>query len=190
MKCRPRMRVVWAMDMTTRTSAKTLGVGSIWPIATPMPEQKRGARRECGECTACCHGALRLVVEEQQIGPGNPCRHCAGNGCTIYASRPLVCQQFECGWLIGGSPLPLAMRPDVCGAVVLLERLRWRGLSVDMALPSAQRIPDETLRWLVDRASQNGRPLLYRCDDEWVCVGPKAFCGQVRAALERGEELW
>lgn len=77
----------------------------------------------CGECTACCH---RLPIPEVTwMGPtGKPLntmcdKNC--NGCTIYDSRPKVCADFKCLWLIINSvnnSLPVDLRPDQCGVMV------------------------------------------------------------------------
>ena len=54
--------------------------------------------RQCDGCTACC--AFPPIHTETLQKPANTlCRHCVeGQGCTVYAVRPGVCQGFFCGW--------------------------------------------------------------------------------------------
>lgn len=51
-------------------------------------------------------------IAEVEKPPHKWCRHW-DHGCTIYADRPKVCQEFECQWL-RASPqvLPDSLRPD------------------------------------------------------------------------------
>ena len=55
--------------------------------------------RTCGQCTACCKA---LGVREIAKPPGMWCQHCSiGEGCVIYARKPLSCHEFQCEWLKG-----------------------------------------------------------------------------------------
>jgi hypothetical protein len=72
--------------------------------------------KACGLCTMCC-SALEIV--EFNKPPGFACVNCvASGGCAIYASRPAVCQDFECLWLTERS-LPPHMRPDRIGTILM-----------------------------------------------------------------------
>lgn len=55
------------------------------------------AQRLCGDCQLCC----KLLPTPEIGSPANTrCRHQKhGVGCAIYASRPLSCQLWSCGWL-------------------------------------------------------------------------------------------
>ena len=61
----------------------------------PSPTTVSG--RSCGTCTLCC----RLPDIDLFDKPANVwCRHCIeGKGCSIYADRPSVCQDFLCLWM-------------------------------------------------------------------------------------------
>ncbi|MHA6297675.1 CxxCxxCC domain-containing protein [Devosia sp. CAU 1758] len=54
--------------------------------------------RECEGCTACC--AFPPIHTDTLQKPANIlCPHCVeGQGCSVYAVRPGVCQGFFCGW--------------------------------------------------------------------------------------------
>jgi hypothetical protein len=58
------------------------------------------AGRACGKCSLCCK---LMNVEEFNKPQGIWCRHCkpGRGGCTIHATRPAVCRDFHCGWLVG-----------------------------------------------------------------------------------------
>ena len=55
------------------------------------------AGRDCGACTACCITPSIDNAEIQKIS-GVRCRHCVGNACDIYDTRPKVCRAFHCAW--------------------------------------------------------------------------------------------
>ena len=82
-----------------------------------MPQVK-----SCGECHACCTGALDAEVHGQKIDLGSPCRFLSDTGCAIYNDEPLarpeVCKKFACMWLQHLS-LPPSYRPDRAGFILL-----------------------------------------------------------------------
>jgi len=117
------------------------------------------SKRNCGPCTACCQGWL--VSEKMEMKPGTPCKHCSAAGCGIYEDRPAVpCASFECAWLKQDDTLPDEMRPDICGAIVMLDR-RWKGIKVIAAVPTGEEIPPETLEWLRAFALSKSTPLIF-----------------------------
>ena len=149
--------------------------------------------RSCGPCTACCEGWLSSTIIDMSIG--HPCRHCTPAGCGIYARRPRKpCRTFECGWLRRDSPLPLELRPDRCGAIVLLGR-KFQDWDVIMATPTGWVIPAETLESLMLVSRQQSLPLVWieNLHDNGVythfkrsAFGPAAF---VRAITSNANPL-
>ena len=134
-------------------------------------------KRECLPCTACCQGWLSADVLGHAIRAGHPCPHSTPQGCGIYQRRPpKPCQSFICSWLVAGSPLPDWMRPDVCGAIVLLS-LRWEDEWVISAVPVGRAIPERTLEWLKSYAARHQRPLLFyeRIESEGRYTGLKRY---------------
>lgn len=96
------------------------------------------------------------------MAPGKPCQHCTVQGCAIYESRPKdPCQTYQCAWLQEGSELPDDFRPDLCGAVVTLNR-KWNGWTVIRAVPTGAEIPPETLEWIKAYAVKLGMPLMFQ----------------------------
>jgi hypothetical protein len=61
---------------------------------------------------------------------------------------------------VAQSPLPDWMRPDQCGAIVLLS-FPWEGELVISAVPVGAEIPNKTLEWLQAYAREHQRPLIY-----------------------------
>ena len=55
--------------------------------------------RRCGACSLCCKLAQ---VDELDKPAGVWCRHCAPGrgGCTIYETRPNVCRNWACSWIV------------------------------------------------------------------------------------------
>jgi hypothetical protein len=147
--------------------------------------------RNCGSCVACCDGSLRIKVFEHEVHPGKPCRFCSDHGCTIYERRPQdPCQLFVCGWLAPTSPLPEWMRPDKVGLLLLPAKLAWRGLSVDVAVPTGAGPAEPALAWLKEFSQRRQRPLLYQAGEDWYAVGPPEFQSEIKARMDRGETLW
>jgi hypothetical protein len=71
--------------------------------------------RTCGDCTLCCN--VFEISEFPEKNPGEWCKHCQpGQGCGIYAERPLSCSGFRCMWLIGVGQED--DRPDKLGMVL------------------------------------------------------------------------
>ena len=66
--------------------------------AAPEPPTPPTPGRSCAGCTMCCK---LLGIQALDKPPGTWCAHCAvGEGCTIYASRPKECRDFNCAYVI------------------------------------------------------------------------------------------
>ena len=92
------------------------------PIKPPKALKVLQSRASCGDCTACC--TVLPITELNKPG----CVTCEQldekrPGCSIYASRPKVCKEFECFWLIdqkdSRSVLPAEFRPDLLGVLIM-----------------------------------------------------------------------
>ena len=122
----------------------------------------KSTARSCQPCTACCDGWLQIHVSGLKVHPGKPCPNSTGNGCRIYADRPIdPCVNFVCGWKMAGSPLPDWLRPSNAKVIVLPAQSAWRGRPVDIAVPVGKRIPTRSLNWLQSFAQEQNRMLLY-----------------------------
>lgn len=77
------------------------------------------AGRSCGACSLCCK---LMRVDEFDKPQGVWCRHCAPGrgGCAIHASRPAVCRDFHCGWLVGPNLGP-EWQPLTCRMIIFFE---------------------------------------------------------------------
>lgn len=147
-------------------------------------------KRSCGSCTACCEGWLSSKIIDME--PGRPCMHCTGQGCAIYPDRPEdPCKSFQCGWLMEGSPMPEALRPDRAGAIVIFNR-QWRRWRIIVAMPVGAEIPADTLEWLKAHAREQGLPLMFDTrlmqDGKYVGVtemgyGPPDFVAAVKDGI-------
>lgn len=56
--------------------------------------------------------------------------------------------------------LPPHMRPDLSGAIVMLDQLTWEGEDVIVAVATGTRIPARTSHWLCSLAKLTDRPLV------------------------------
>ena len=79
--------------------------------------------RSCGECSLCC-SLLEISAERApEIGPkpaGETCRHCTAPGCSIYATRPQLCRDFACQWLLD-ERLGEEWKPSNCGMILSFD---------------------------------------------------------------------
>jgi len=117
--------------------------------------------RQCFPCSACCEGWLTTKINGVQVMPGKPCVHATEQGCGIYAKRPHnPCVIFKCGWLQGLHDMPEHMRPSEAGAIVIFNRL-WHGREVIRAVPTGEKIPADTLEWLMALSKKLSLPLLF-----------------------------
>jgi hypothetical protein len=84
---------------------------------TPTPNNAPG--RSCGDCSLCCKLAQ---VDELDKPSGVWCRHCAPGrgGCTIYETRPSVCRNWACNWILDASLGP-EWRPLTCKMILFFE---------------------------------------------------------------------
>jgi len=139
--------------------------------------------RKCSSCTACCEGWLTTKVSGVIIEPGTPCVNCTKQGCKIYERRPQnPCVSFKCVWLREPDKLPEHMKPSKCGAIVTLSK--WGGKQVITATPVGQKIPIDTLEWLMAFAREHSLPLMFSEhvfeDGKYLrlikkCYGPQSF---------------
>jgi hypothetical protein len=142
-----------------------------------------------------------MTINGHPVYPGRPCPHSTGSGCDNYANRPVdPCVNFNCGWVIDGSPLPDWLSPANSRVIVIFDKTRWQGLPVDVAVPVGRRIPPRALNWLKGFAEEHGRPLLfseqvkekgeYSREQLFSAHGPPAFQQHVQRLLAEGKPLW
>src|SRR5260370_14543633 len=96
------------------------------------------SERRCGDCSLCCKLAK---VDELEKPSGVWCRHCAPGrgGCTIYETRPSVCRNWACSWIVDSSLGP-EWRPLTRKIIPLFENCRRRlGLRVEPSHPDVRR---------------------------------------------------
>ncbi|HKD29844.1 MAG TPA: hypothetical protein VKC66_28525 [Xanthobacteraceae bacterium] len=95
-------------------------------------------RRICGDCSLCCKLAQ---VDELDKPAGVWCRHCAPGrgGCTIYETRPNVCRNWACSWIVD-SRLGPEWYPLTSKMVLYIENSGDRlGVLVEPGHPNAWR---------------------------------------------------
>jgi len=157
--------------------------------------------RECQPCTACCDGWVQMTIGEAHVYPGAPCPHSTDKGCDDYENRPSdPCRNFNCGWIVEGSPLPDWLKPDNAKVIVIFNKIQWQGHPVDVAVPVGKRIPPRALKWLQDFAQKHGRPLLYseqvaidgmmQHQQNFIGYGPPAFQDWIRVQQQNGASFW
>jgi hypothetical protein len=82
-----------------------------------------------------------MRVDEFEKPQGVWCRHCAPGhgGCMIHATRPAVCRDFFCGWLVGPNLGP-EWRPLVCKMILFFDTSGTRlAVHVDPQHPGTWR---------------------------------------------------
>lgn len=158
-------------------------------------------QRECQPCTGCCDGWVKMTIGTAEVYPSHPCPHSTGKGCNDYDNRPAdPCDYFNCAWLQKDSVLPDWMKPSNSKAIVMLDKLQWHGVPVDLAVPIGKRIPPRTLKWLQAFVEKNARLLIYteqivengkfQKDQTIIAYGPPEFQQDVDQSQKSGIDLW
>ncbi len=116
--------------------------------------------RECGTCTACCQGWLRIQVGDTAVEPGKPCPEIQNNRCAVYQNRPTACASFNCAWLINDLDYPDWMRPD--NAKVILKYIDLvSSVSAIGAIPTGTKVSPRVLNFLRQLSQQHQLPVLH-----------------------------
>ena len=95
--------------------------------------------KSCGPCTMCCKV---LVIDHFKKDAGVLCEHCTlKGGCKIYETRPNVCRDYECDWMMERSLGP-QLRPDKVGTILMedADSDEYQAV-VDPTTPMAWRNP-------------------------------------------------
>lgn len=82
------------------------------------------------------------------------------------------------------------MQPNLCGVIVLIDRMSWEKMPVDI-LVSAKNDPDgKLIQWFQNRCQQQGRGFIYQQKNQWFGYGPQQFQLDLSEKINRGEALW
>ena len=158
-------------------------------VIAPAPSATAAAKRECGECTACCQGWAEGEIRGHRMFAGQHCHFLADGACTIYEERPQSpCRNFVCGWLMAGSLLPEDFRPDRIGVIAV--PMRWRERPAFVLLSAGNDPQPQTVAWMEAFARASGSPFFYEQKGERIGYGPPEFQQEMLAKLQRGERLW
>jgi hypothetical protein len=118
--------------------------------------------RNCDGCTLCC----KVLAAEPLGKPMNQwCVHCVpGRGCGIHATRPPVCRNYSCGWLIDGA-LGEEWRPETAHIIITYD-LDGRRLNAnaDEDHPDAWRCEpyySQLKDWAAQAMPRNGQVVAY-----------------------------
>jgi hypothetical protein len=142
-----------------------------------------------------------MVIDGVDVYPGSPCPHSTGEGCDNYANRPRdPCDNFNCGWIVPDSPLPDWMKPNEGRVIVILNKLAWNGVPVDLAVPVGRSIPPRSLQWLQQFSEKQRRPLIYteqiveankfQKQQQLFAHGPPEFQQEIMRCQQAGIKLW
>lgn len=121
-------------------------------------KDKNKGPRSCGECTACCQGWLKAQIYEHEMKPGQPCPHATDKGCGIYETRPELCRNFRCGWLIDSQHFPDWMRPD--NSKVIVRFSAAEGVKYFNAFPVGATVPKRAENFLTKLSGDSSIPLV------------------------------
>ena len=127
--------------------------------------------------------------------------HCKPSGCGIYADRPTdPCRTFYCAWRQDGTPLIDAMRPDLSGVIVVMDRLVWRDQQVIVAIPTGQKIPEESLKYVLGLSTLMGLNVLAVAYDsakdkftgtsKLTAYGDTEFAADMKEKFKDGVLIW
>jgi hypothetical protein len=116
-----------------------------------------------------------MGVPELKKRPWQPCPHVvAGQGCGIYAERPVGCRQFICGWLLDPDMGP-DLKPENCHVVISQQNEQNIIATCDADYPEAWRAPNvlEFLHHLAEVIGPQRKVILMQKGHTWF-VTPDA----------------
>jgi hypothetical protein len=125
--------------------------------------------KSCGSCTVCC---TVMGVPELKKRPWQQCPHVvAGQGCGIYAERPIGCRQFICGWLLDPNMGP-DLKPENCHVVFSQQNEQNIIATCDADHPDAWRAPNvlEFLHRLAVSIGPNRKVILMERGRTWFAT--------------------
>ena len=126
-------------------------------------------KRECGDCTKCCEGAIPGQAYDYKFGQNVPCFFVeSGLGCTIYEDRPVhACQTFKCQWLTDIN-IPEEYKPNKVDFITLKK-----GRSYFLLIPAGDNPSEEYVEFMKNYISENNFNLSYRynLNDEPMFIG-------------------
>lgn len=131
-----------------------------------------GAARACGSCTLCCK---LFPVPPLEKAAGRWCPHVAqGRGCGIHETRPQVCRDFDCQWLLNDDLGP-EWKPERSKFVLsIYPGSNSLAVTVDPAFPAAWREPQflPMLRRFAQAALAQGDQVLVFVGENVTAVLP------------------
>ena len=123
-----------------------------------MSDNVNASNRVCGHCIECCQGWMLLDVNGVEVSPGSPCAHSTKKGCGIYLTRPEVCSNLKCGWLLNDKIFPVWMRPDKSKVIVVLRD--FEGVAVFVAFSAGGEPTAKVVSFLKSLSNEQRMPLL------------------------------
>jgi hypothetical protein len=129
--------------------------------------------RPCGPCGYCCN--LYPVPELNKPGETWCPKYAAGVGCTIHATRPGVCRNFQCLWTFA-APLDERWRPDQCRFIMRPGLAEEVVIDVDPADPEAWRrepFYSQIKTWSVRQGPGPHRMVIVRAGGRAAVVFPE-----------------
>lgn len=135
--------------------------------------------RSCGTCTKCCDGNLKAEIYGHKMTPGRPCHFVAtGQGCTIYADRPVSpCQEYKCLWLMNRE-VPEWLKPSLTD--IIIDNQTINGIDYVRAIEAGSNMNAEVLTWFIQFAIKNGYNAMWKVKGTSFWIGSPEF----NAAME------
>ena len=137
--------------------------------------------RSCGTCKRCCEGWLTGEGYGHKFKPGTPCHFLSTEiACTIYESRPKMCSEFNCEWVLRDF-FPEWMKPNQSNVIITLQKSQ--GFKYYYVRETGQPMDSRVLSWLVTFCLTNGRNMCYVLDNSLNFVGSPEFMEITKNAI-------
>lgn len=116
-------------------------------------------KRTCDGCTKCCEGWLAADIDGHFMQPGIPCYFLKESKCTIYSTRPTVCKEFLCAWMLD-ERLDEDLKPDKIHQIITYSNVD--GIEWYEIVEAGEKISPEVLKRIIDFANNNQLNLKYK----------------------------
>jgi hypothetical protein len=141
-------------------------------------------KRECGDCTVCCNGTLKIEVHGHGVHAGKPCFYMKQGGCSIYEQRPEVCRKYECEW-VSSDYLPEWMKPNISN--VLVTRRVIDGVEFFELLEAGKTLDITAFNWMLQWALANEKNILYTINGMANGIGSQEFLSIMKKIESKDE---
>lgn len=132
------------------------------------------SNKNCGTCTKCCEGTLKLIVHGEKVSNGKPCPLLNINsGCSDYENRPAMpCKTYRCVWLKNNN-IPEHFKPNNVNFII--HRLWIKTYECYTLIPAGKEIKESDIKDIKNWFEENNLNFFYLHEGNHYVSGDDDF---------------